>query len=156
MEWSSESRRKRHPTDDLNEEQPLSKRLSLLNLNYGSFNNITLSRKPTPTSITKSPKKQPSSLAEQERMEVDNVVYVSDLDSDSESDTDDEIVFIPDIERKLSRIPYQLVSGTSKNLSPSTEIVLYSVPSSISIPEQKDVVRRAIIESRQRLREKSA
>jgi len=89
-------------------------------------------------------------------MEVDNVVYVSDLDSDSESDADDKIVFLPDIERKLNKIPYQLAGERSKDLSTSTELVLYSVPSSISIPEQKDVVRRAIIESRQRLREKSA
>jgi len=83
------------------------------------------------------------------------VVYVSDLDSDSESDADDKVVYLPDVERKLSRIPYQLVSGGSKDLPTSTELVLYSVPSSISVPEQKDVVRRAIIESRQRLREKS-
>lgn len=33
MEWSLEPGRKRHPSDDLSEEQPLSKRLSLLNLN---------------------------------------------------------------------------------------------------------------------------
>ncbi|KAF8439167.1 hypothetical protein BGX38DRAFT_1208771 [Terfezia claveryi] len=155
MEWSSEFRRKRQPTDDLNEEQPLSKRLSLLNLNYGSFNNINQPRKLTPVQIPKSPKKQRSSLAEQERMEVDNVVYVSDLDSDSESDADDKVVYLPDIERKLNRIPYQLVSGGSNDLPTSTELVLYSVPSSISVPEQKDVVRRAIIESRQRLREKN-
>lgn len=153
MEWSSEFRRKRLPTDDLNEEQPLSKRLSLLNLNYGSFN-INQPRRPTPTPIPKPPKKQRPSLVEQERMEVDNVVYVSDLDSDSESDADDKVVYLPDIERKLNRIPYQLVSGGSKDLPTSTELVLYSVPSSISVPEQKDVVRRAIIESRQRLREK--
>ena len=88
-------------------------------------------------------------------MEVDNVVYVSDLDSDSESDADDKVVFLPDIERKLDRIPYQLLSRRSKDLSTSTELILYSVPSSISVPEQKDVVRRAIIESRQRLRERS-
>ena len=36
MEWSLESCRKRHPSDDLSEEQPLSKRLSLLNLNNPS------------------------------------------------------------------------------------------------------------------------
>ena len=88
-------------------------------------------------------------------MEVDNVVYVSDLDSDTESDADDNVVFLPDIERKLNRIPYQLMSRRPKDLSTSTELVLYSVPSSISVPEQNDVVRRAIIESRQRLREKS-
>ncbi|RPB20273.1 hypothetical protein L211DRAFT_813515 [Terfezia boudieri ATCC MYA-4762] len=155
MEWSSEFRRKRQPTDDLNEEQPLSKRLSLLNLNYGSFNNINQPRKLTPVPIPKPPKKQRPSLAEQERMEVDNVVYVSDLDSDSESDADDKVVYLPDVERKLNRIPYQLVSERSKDLPTSTELVLYSVPSSISVPEQKDVVRRAIIESRQRLREKT-
>lgn len=92
---------------------------------------------------------------EEERMEVDNVVYISDLDSDSESDTDEKVVFLPDIERKLNKIPYSLAgSDRLKDQPTSTELVLYTIPSSISIPEQKDVVRRAIIESRQRLRQK--
>ena len=42
----------------------------------------------------------------------------------------------------------------SKGLSTSIELLLYSVPSSISVPEQEDVVRRAIVKSRERLQEK--
>lgn len=179
MEWSSEFCRKRHPTDDLNEEQPLSKRLSLLNLNFGACKysnnarlywlinerpiadlyvvnklNSNMRRKQLKTQIPPINQRLPT---DQERMEVDNVVYVSDLDSDSESDADDRVVFLPDVERKLNNIPYALANGDrSKNQSTSTELILYSIPSAISIPEQKDVVRRAIIESRRRLREKSA
>lgn len=90
-------------------------------------------------------------------MELDNVVYISDLDSDSESDADDKVVFLTDIERKLNKIPYSLVNNDQpKDQSTCTELVLYTIPSSISVPEQKDVVRRAIIESRQRLRQKHA
>lgn len=92
-------------------------------------------------------------------MEVDNVTYISnsDLESDSESDTDEKIIFISDIERKLNNIPYSLANRDqlSKGKPTSTELVLYSIPSSISVPEQKDVVKRAIIESRERLRRQS-
>lgn len=90
-------------------------------------------------------------------MDVDNVVYVSDLDSDSESDSDDKLIFLPDIEKRLNRIPYSLASDSSRlnnDQSTSTELVLYSIPSSISVPEQKDVVRRAMIESRERMLQK--
>ncbi|KAF8469587.1 hypothetical protein BDZ91DRAFT_58042 [Kalaharituber pfeilii] len=140
MEWSADFSRKRHPTDDLIEEQPLSKRLSLLSLG----------------AEPKSPR-PPLSQPEQERMEVDNVVYISDLDSDEDSDEGEKLIFLPDIERKLTRIPYSLASHKepqSKEQSTSTELVLYAVPSSISLPEQKDNVRKAIIEARERLRQK--
>ena len=92
--------------------------------------------------------------AQQERMEVDNVIYISDLESDSESDTDEKVIFISDIEKKLNKIPYTIANRdlSSKGQPTSTELVLYSIPSSISVPEQKDVVKRAIIESRERLR----
>lgn len=153
MEWSSEFCRKRHPTDDLKEEQPLTKRLSLLNLNNGFFPPHRKFSSLPPTH--KRQRKTPHSPAEQERMEVDNVIYISDLESDSDSDTE-QVIFIPEIEKKLNQIPYQIASrDNNKSTSTSTELVLYSVPSSISVPETKDVVKRAIIESRQRLREKS-
>lgn len=86
-------------------------------------------------------------------MEVDNVIYISDLETDSESDTDEKVIFISDIEKKLSKIPYSLANRDqpSKGQPTSTELVLYSIPSSISVPEQKDVVKRAILESRERL-----
>ena len=38
----------------------------------------------------------------------------------------------------------------------SKQLVLYRVPSSISVPEEQDSVRKAIIEARARLREKKS
>jgi hypothetical protein len=67
-------------------------------------------------------------------------------------------VFLPDIEMRLTRVPYALLeTGGGTPTSPtSTELVLYSVPNSISVSEEKDNVRRVIIEARNRLRQRQA
>lgn len=84
-------------------------------------------------------------------------VYIHDLDaelaSDSESDGE-KLIFLPDIEKRFSRIPQQVLAGGSDNSS--QEMVLYSVPQSLSVDAEHDSVRRAIIEARARAREKAA
>ena len=82
-------------------------------------------------------------------------VYIHNLDeelADIESE-EEKLIFLPDIEKKLSKIPKSVLLGEGY---PSTgnEVVLYSVPSSLSVPEEQDNVRKAIIESRARAREK--
>ena len=84
-------------------------------------------------------------------------VYIHDLDAElanvSDAETNEErIVFLPDIERRLAKLPKHLLSQEKGKKdgeeAKSQEMVLYSVPRSISIPEEEDSVRKAILESR--------
>ena len=82
-------------------------------------------------------------------------VYIHNLDdelSDIESE-DEKLVFLPDIEKKLGKIPKSVLLGES-HPSATNQMVLYNVPTSLSIPKEQDIVRKAIIESRARAREK--
>ena len=64
-------------------------------------------------------------------------------------------LFLPDIDRKVSAIPQRLLQDQSGNTN-STQMVLYDVPSSLSVPKEADAVRKAIIAARARVREKQA
>jgi hypothetical protein len=95
-------------------------------------------------------------------------VYIYNLDdelsssSDNESSSDEagaaKLVFLPDIEKHLRnnrRIPGHLLNpGRPDAASEGKELVLYRVPSSLSVPEEQDSVRKAIIEARERARER--
>ena len=91
-------------------------------------------------------------------MQVDETkdrVYIHNLDdelSDLESE-EEKLVFLPDIEKKLAKIPKSVLLG-ERHPSAGSEMVLYSVPTSLSVPQEYDNVRKAIIESRARAREK--
>ena len=61
-------------------------------------------------------------------------------------------MFLPDIDKKVSAIPPILLQNAGDKAN--TQLVLYQVPSSISIPEEKDAVRKAIIAARARAQEK--
>jgi hypothetical protein len=86
-------------------------------------------------------------------------VYIYDLDaelSDSESSSDEgKLVFLPDIERHLreTRIPPRVLANNQGELAGNNlQLVLYNVPSSLTVPEEQDSVRRAIVETRARAR----
>jgi hypothetical protein len=84
-------------------------------------------------------------------------VYIHNLDdeiSDAESEGE-KLVFLPDIEQRLTKLPKSVLTGQSQPIT-SNEVVLYAVPESISIPREKDNVRKAIIESRERARQKQS
>ena len=91
-------------------------------------------------------------------MELENTrekVYIHNLDQEL-SDVGDEgerLIFLPDIEKELGRIPKSVLTGHSQPIT-GNEVVLYTVPSSISIPREKDNVRRAILETRARAMER--
>ncbi|KAF6225320.1 hypothetical protein HO173_012805 [Letharia columbiana] len=53
----------------------------------------------------------------------------------------------------VGKIPKSVLLGEG-HPSTGNEMVLYSVPSSLSVPEEQDKVRKAIIESRARARKK--
>lgn len=84
-------------------------------------------------------------------------VYIYNLDDELSSESEDDegkLVFLPDIEKHLreTRIPQQVLANSDGELA-GMQLILYSDPKSISLPEEKDSVRKAIIEARQRSRE---
>lgn len=83
-------------------------------------------------------------------------VYIYNIDDELSSDSEDEgkLVFLPDIEKRLreNRIPKSILANQDGELA-GMQVVLYSDPKSLTVPEEKDGVRRAIIEARKRLRE---
>jgi hypothetical protein len=91
-------------------------------------------------------------------MEVEDTphrVYIHDLAaelSDIESDEENPI-FLADIEKHLSKIPKHILLGPEPKASKDNALVLYNVPASLSVPEERDGVRKAIVEARQRIRE---
>ena len=87
-----------------------------------------------------------------------NRVYIHDLAaelSDIESDEENPI-FLADIEKHLSKIPKHVLMGPGPKATRDNQLVLYNIPSSISVPQEEDNVRKAIVEARARMREKQA
>jgi hypothetical protein len=85
-------------------------------------------------------------------------VYIHDLAaelSDIESDEENPI-FLSDIEKHLSKIPKHVLLGPEPTSTEHNQLVLYNVPTSLSVPEERDNVRKAIVEARQRIRNKQA
>lgn len=94
-------------------------------------------------------------------------VYVYNLDDELSSDNESEpgdregrLAFLPDIEKhlRLNRIPVPrpIVPNKDGELA-GMQIVLYSDgPSSITVPEEQDGVRKAVLEARARVRQKQA
>jgi len=101
-----------------------------------------------------------TSQTDDEMMQLDDTrdrVFIGDLDAelaDIESD-EEKLIFLPDIEKKLSKLPRQVLGGRDDDYE-GQELVLYSVPKSLTVDESHDSVRKAIIEARQRAREKVA
>ena len=82
-------------------------------------------------------------------------VYIHNLDdevSDVESE-EEKLLFLPDIEKRLTKIPQSVLISQSQPHT-SSEVILYHVPESLSVPREQDSVRKAIIETRARAREK--
>ncbi len=118
-----------------------------------------------PTTPTNSTFKATTPSLDEDVMHLDDTkhkVYIYDLDaelSDSESSSDEgKLIFLPDIQKHLreSRIPASVLANEEGELAGyNKQLVLYHVPTSLSVPEDKDTVRKAIIETRARAREKA-
>ncbi|RKL32275.1 hypothetical protein BFJ72_g10616 [Fusarium proliferatum] len=157
-------RRKRKAETQDNER--LSKRLSLLNLERSGNKLYVPVEQPATTPISSAAPVPTSSNAvsnpvPDETMQLDDSkhkVYIYNIDdelsSDSESDDPGKLVFLPDIEKHLraNRIPPSVLANSEGELA-GMQVVLYSDPKSLTVPEDKDSVRKAIIESRNRTRE---
>jgi hypothetical protein len=86
-------------------------------------------------------------------------VFIYDLDkelADIESDEENPI-FLADIEKHMNKIPrHILVDEKSLKPTDTNQLVLYNVPASITVPEEQDNVRKAIVEARARIRQQQA
>ena len=159
---------KRRAEEDPRDDQRLAKRFDLLNLGKWVLNILQcvynlLMRFPEHNGKLYVPVSQPPSRrpvateGAEDSMHLDDTkdkVYINNLDEQiSEIEAEERMVFLPDIEKKLGKIPHYLLTG---DIRPTAEnqMVLYGVPASISVPEEQDNVRKAMIESRARAREK--
>ena len=83
-------------------------------------------------------------------------IYIHNIDEElADTNSDDEkLIFLPDIEKRLTKIPHAVLASEPPPKA-GNEMVLYSVPTSITVPREHDNVRKAIIESRQRARDQA-
>ncbi|CAG9989944.1 unnamed protein product [Clonostachys byssicola] len=150
----------------------LSKRLSLLNLEQNGSKLYVPVENPTAADSSGHPAAQlqprPEALAQprgnpdQDSMQLDDSkykVYIYNIDdelSSDESDAEDgKLIFLPDIEKHLkqNRIPPHILANSDGELA-GMQMVLYRDPQSLTLPKEQDSVRKAILETRHRLREK--
>lgn len=81
-----------------------------------------------------------------------HTTYIHDLDRElADIDTPDGGLILLPLAAKLISVPESVLSTPS----PGKELVLYTDPSSLTLPEEQDSVRKAIIESRARARAKA-
>ncbi|KAK4201772.1 hypothetical protein QBC40DRAFT_277511 [Triangularia verruculosa] len=166
--------RKRKPDAPPENNERLSKRMSLLNLEhsgpklYVPVEQGDNHNQPLPDLNATQPQSQHHGgrtrhPVDDSMMQLDDSkykVYIYNLDdelSSSDNETDDgKLIFLPDIEKHLKsdRIPPNLLASPSPQDLADKQLVLYRVPSSITVPEEQDSVRKAIIEARQRMRER--
>ncbi|PVI03681.1 hypothetical protein DM02DRAFT_487115, partial [Periconia macrospinosa] len=107
---------------------------------------------------------------DEEFMQIDptpHKIYIHDLSAelssssaseneDDEYDGESPPIFLSDIERHLSKIPRHVLLAGAPEARPDNQMVLYNVPSSLSVPQERDSVRKAIVEARARVRERQA
>ncbi|KAI1309898.1 hypothetical protein F5Y03DRAFT_61131 [Xylaria venustula] len=165
----------------------LSKRLSLLNLEKGGQKLYVPVETPSINTLAEEPEPgnnlgqshSSSAVTADGGMQLDDTkhkVYIYDIDAElSSADENSEseyslpgsptsgrgrLVFLPDIEKHLSRsrIPPAVLANNDGELAGHNindmQMVLYSEPSSLTVPREHDSVRKAILEARARAREK--
>ena len=83
-------------------------------------------------------------------------IYIRSLEEELAEDEaeDQSIYFLADIDRTLASIPQAVFSHGNAAQSPTTDLVLYQVPSSLSVPKERDNVRKIMLEARERARQK--
>lgn len=161
---------KRKTEDDLASEQRLAKRFHLLSLGIPKHKitaediqrvhlKLENSQEFTDQSITSDPPRlrRSRSNAISDTMNVDESrdrIFIHNLEDELAdlSSEEDNPIFIPDIERKLNALPRALLRPDRSN-GAGNELILYEIPTSLTIPIEQDSTRKAIIESRQRAQE---
>ncbi len=156
---------KRHAVEEPEGEQRITKRFARMRIGQDEQNGVlphastqyAIPHHPQP--IISSPAPISCGAPADDLMPLDDTkdkVYIYDLESEIAQIEAEEPkgLLLPDIDRKISAIPQQLLQSHTSNAN--TQMVLYQVPSSISVPEEQDHVRKAIIATRARAREKQA
>ncbi|KAK5705701.1 hypothetical protein LTR17_021436 [Elasticomyces elasticus] len=163
-------KRKQGPDDSsLNDQQRFTKRFNLLSIDGSNSSNsnlyIPVNNPAAAQNGPPLPRQNGGEGEREELMQVDdtaNRVYIHDLDAelaedDSPTSSHPPLVFLPDIEARLSKLPRQvLLNRGDGEENGGQELVLYGVGKSLTVADEgHDVVRKAIIEARQRAQEKS-
>lgn len=163
---------KRKP-EDIGDQERLAKRFDLLNISmqeqselFSTLINAPLDSHhkhylPVTASDQSSPPAPPAppQPTNGDYMEVEDTkdrVFIQDLDAElAEIESDEEPrIFIPEIDKHLNKLPQALLRGHDprSQLNDKQLILYHSVPQSVSLTQDEDNVRKAIIESRNRAR----
>ncbi|KAF2634938.1 hypothetical protein P280DRAFT_474234 [Massarina eburnea CBS 473.64] len=159
--------KKRAADNSLESEQRLSKRFDLLDIVDKNGTRLYIpvaGSSDAAATLKKRGRKPRSAPAEDDCMQVEDTphrVYVHDLNAElSDIESDEETpIFLSDIEKHLAKIPKHVLAGPKPKVPEPTldnQVVLYNVPSSLTVPEAQDSVRKAIVEARARVRQKQA
>ncbi|KAK2878132.1 hypothetical protein FQN49_001131, partial [Arthroderma sp. PD_2] len=103
-------------------------------------------------------------------MQVDDTktrVYITDLDEEiaeiEEEERKQALKFMPEMEKRMMSIPKSVLTHKPKSEEEqekqeeqNNELVLYRVPEALDIPAEKDNIRAAITDARERARERMA
>ncbi|KAL1883538.1 hypothetical protein Plec18167_002542 [Paecilomyces lecythidis] len=139
---------KRPADSDPDGDQPLTKKFNRLHIGPLHDGNAFA---PQHAPVPRPPSPNDSMLLD----DTAHTTYVYDLDREFKEIEAQEgcIAFLPEIEKRLISIPKAVLADSKPQ---NNELVLYQVPTSLSVPKEQDSVRKAIIESRARAREKQA
>ncbi|KAJ6013252.1 hypothetical protein N7540_007843 [Penicillium herquei] len=134
---SDEKISKKRPAEgDPDGEQPLTKRFGCLQIDHDSRARTTYE----------------TSFHESDPMLLDDTkhtTYIHDLDQElADSELQGTLVLSP-LAAKMISVPDSVLAS---NPAQGKELVLYTEPASLTLPKEKDAVRKAIIESRARTR----
>jgi hypothetical protein len=178
---TTSSSRKRKPSDDLSDDQRFAKRFDLLNIGAYSaivmcfhikvanvmIDHLSNNKLYIPVSPSSHPQIAPpnhpnGASLDSDHMALDDTkhkVYIYDLDaelaSDIDSDSEAKPIFIPDIEKHLNNLPkVMLIGDDARETAKNMQMVVYNVPSSLTVPQESDNVRKVILESRARVRQR--
>ncbi|OOF96221.1 hypothetical protein ASPCADRAFT_514589 [Aspergillus carbonarius ITEM 5010] len=135
---------KKRPAESVPEsDQPLAKRFGRLHISHS-----------VPTGyVTKNQQKLPASATSDSMLldDTKHTIYIHDLDRELE-DAElkaDSFTILTRYADQMTAIPRLLVTN---NKAPCNELILYTEPTSLSIPKEDDNVRKALIATRERAR----
>ncbi|KAJ6120241.1 hypothetical protein N7523_004521 [Penicillium sp. IBT 18751x] len=145
MARSDEKTSKKRPAEgDPDGAQPLTKRFGSLQIDNDAFSGARAIRDGSP--YRHSPSQHDVMLLDDTK----HTTYIHSLDQElAEPDPPNEGLVISPLATSMMSMPRSILFNSSSN---GKEMVLYSEPSSLTVPRDKDTVRKAILESRARAR----
>ncbi|KAL4780038.1 hypothetical protein BJX76DRAFT_351297 [Aspergillus varians] len=137
---------RKRPAEGELDDQPLAKKFGRLQIGTLAINRFPVSREGQAQCVPKRYGSNDTMMLD----DTDTTVYIHDLEQElAESDAfDPAITILPGLEDRLS-MTKMLVAETKH---PCTDIVLYREPESLTVPKDKDQVRWALMETRERAR----